>query len=281
MKRDEKPSRLRVKNWEKHQHYKNRNPTWIKLHASILNDYELTSCTDRTQLHLIKIWILASKLNGFIPYDGAWVAQQIGSKRSVDLDLMIAAGFLIPCDEDGIETTTSASTLLASCKHSASLETEREKEREKSTVQGVPCTPPTVVGEGGGGGKKKPAAEPKGFTEFWAIYPRKVGKGAARSAWRKRAGVPLETILAAVERQTASEQWTRDGGQYIPHPATWLNQGRWEDELEPAVSPDDDLPEFDTLAPENLEMLFGDDPAFDRAAYGLPPKPSAGDVGHD
>ena len=31
-----------------------------------------------------------------------------------------------------------------------------------------------------------------------------------------------------------SAQWQRDNGQYIPHPATWLNQGRWDDELTPA-----------------------------------------------
>lgn len=43
--------------------------------------------------------------------------------------------------------------------------------------------------------------------------------------------VPLETLVTAVERQKCSDQWTRDNGQYIPHPTTWLNQGRWDDVL--------------------------------------------------
>lgn len=43
--------------------------------------------------------------------------------------------------------------------------------------------------------------------------------------------VPLETLVTAVERQKCSDQWTQNNGQFIPHPATWLNQGRWDDEL--------------------------------------------------
>ena len=38
-------------------------------------------------------------------------------------------------------------------------------------------------------------------------------------------------MIQAVEKQKQSTQWQRDGGQYIPHPATWLNQERWEDEV--------------------------------------------------
>ena len=41
----------------------------------------------------------------------------------------------------------------------------------------------------------------------------------------------VETILRALKAQASCEQWTRDGGAYIPYPATWLNGRRWEDEL--------------------------------------------------
>lgn len=69
------------------------------------------------------------------------------------------------------------------------------------------------------------------FETFWKAYPRKVGKDAARRAFAK-VKVPVETLVAAVEAQKASTQWTKDNGQFIPNPATWLNQGRWEDEVE-------------------------------------------------
>lgn len=69
------------------------------------------------------------------------------------------------------------------------------------------------------------------FDRFWSAYPRKVGKGEARKAFAKIKGVPVDTMIQAVEKQKQSTQWQRDGGQYIPHPATWLNQERWEDEV--------------------------------------------------
>jgi len=70
-----------------------------------------------------------------------------------------------------------------------------------------------------------------GFEEFWKTYPRKVGKAAAEKAWSKAKGVELATILQAIERARSTEQWQKDGGQFIPYPATWLNEGRWDDEL--------------------------------------------------
>lgn len=69
-----------------------------------------------------------------------------------------------------------------------------------------------------------------GFEEFWKAYPRKEGKQKARQAFEK-VTVPLETLLQALEQQKQSAQWTKDGGQFIPHPATWLNGKRWEDQL--------------------------------------------------
>lgn len=55
--------------------------------------------------------------------------------------------------------------------------------------------------------------------------------------------VPVETLLTAIERQKCSAQWSKDGGQYIPNPATWLNQCRWEDELE--LSSSENPPSYD------------------------------------
>lgn len=71
------------------------------------------------------------------------------------------------------------------------------------------------------------------FTEFWSAYPKKTGKGAAYKSWEKiDPSIELiKKIMFAVKEQSISEQWLKSNGQYIPNPATWLNQERWEDEL--------------------------------------------------
>ena len=70
------------------------------------------------------------------------------------------------------------------------------------------------------------------FEQFWTVYPRKVGKEAAWAVWERI--TPTEALtaqmIAAVEQQRTSPQWLKDGGQFIPHPRTWLSQGRWQDE---------------------------------------------------
>jgi hypothetical protein len=94
-------------------------------------------------------------------------------------------------------------------------------------------------GDGDGDGD----GEYQGFVEFWKVYPRRVSKALALKAWLKIAPGPelVQTILAAVEVHKKSEQWKKDNGQFIPHPSTWLNQKRWEDELEPAKQGDPGL----------------------------------------
>ena len=66
------------------------------------------------------------------------------------------------------------------------------------------------------------------FDRFWQKYPRKTAKQDALKAWDKLKAdeALLDTILAALDRQIPL--W--DDPQYIPHPATWLNGHRWEDE---------------------------------------------------
>mgnify|MGYP003441332381 FL=1 len=70
------------------------------------------------------------------------------------------------------------------------------------------------------------------FDEFWAEYPRKVGKDAARKAFDKRkpSRELLGRMLASIRAQVQTVDWQKDGGQFIPHPTTWLNEGRWQDE---------------------------------------------------
>lgn len=97
---------------------------------------------------------------------------------------------------------------------------------------------------------KEPPIPPEGaaagFAEFWSAYPLKKAKATAEKAWAKlKPSADLQaSILSAIAAHKLSADWQRDGGQYIPHPTTWLNQRRWEDEVTHARSqrPDQNRP---------------------------------------
>lgn len=84
------------------------------------------------------------------------------------------------------------------------------------------------------------------FLAFWALYPRRQKKGEAFKAWKqlKLTAAILPEIESALSWQVLQTQWCRDGGEYIPHPATWLRARQWEDE--PTDAPARALPAHET-----------------------------------
>jgi hypothetical protein len=67
------------------------------------------------------------------------------------------------------------------------------------------------------------------FATFWGLYPRKQGKVRAWAAWEK-VQPPLAACVAALAWQVNQPGWRKDGGIYVPLPATWINGRQWEDE---------------------------------------------------
>ena len=76
-----------------------------------------------------------------------------------------------------------------------------------------------------------------GFNLFWERYPKKLAKRDAEKAFSKINPDEklFNLILEKLELYKQSEAWLKDGGQFIPYPATWLNGRRWEDEITPAI----------------------------------------------
>lgn len=70
------------------------------------------------------------------------------------------------------------------------------------------------------------------FARFWSAYPKKTAKGAAEKAFAKlNPDNPLlEAMVQALAWQSRQPDWIKNGGQFVPMPATWLNARRWEDE---------------------------------------------------
>ena len=74
------------------------------------------------------------------------------------------------------------------------------------------------------------------FQIFWIAYPKKVAKANAEKAFAKINPDEqlLKTMLTSIKRAKKSEGWLKDDGKFIPHPTTWLNGRRWEDEIKEA-----------------------------------------------
>jgi len=120
-------------------------------------------------------------------------------------------------------------------------------EIEKEIDKDIPPISPT----GGNGSDDKPKKKTRSkrdnavldplFDTFWKEYPRKVAKPKARESFiRINPDQELtQKMIAAVKAQKQTEQWRKDNGKFIPHPTTWLNQRRWEDQLTADVVSDE------------------------------------------
>lgn len=69
------------------------------------------------------------------------------------------------------------------------------------------------------------------FEHFWQQYPRKVAKKAAEKSWKKLTDIEQTKALNAIPQHVNYWKTKETEHEFIPHPATWLNQGRYEDEL--------------------------------------------------
>lgn len=76
---------------------------------------------------------------------------------------------------------------------------------------------------------------PARFSRFWEQYPRKVAKQDALKAFTKIIKTQedvekfMSVLMASLSWWKIQPSWTKDGGKFVPHPATWLNRGSWED----------------------------------------------------
>jgi hypothetical protein len=131
----------RVKNWERFQHYKNRNPPWVRLYVEIIEMYDVTGAPkkfyllpDAAKLTFVALVCLASKRDGIIPtLDAGWLQAELGIK-TVDTQALIDAGYLTPIniasDSASMVASNPARKTLAGLSRHCAPETETETETE-------------------------------------------------------------------------------------------------------------------------------------------------------
>lgn len=95
------------------------------------------------------------------------------------------------------------------------------------------------------------------FDAFWRVYPKKAGKPNARKKWKDQQLDDIaDQVMAGLERCKGSKQWQREGGQYIPHPTTWLNREGWHDELDGTTTQKATKAAWDAITAETKAELL-------------------------
>ena len=150
------------------------------------------------------------------------VATPKGSERRIYAGIFVVKGGLDENDKTPVDENDKGGLDENGKQNNTSMNNKQDN---------TPYSPP--AGDAPPKGKKaKGDYHPDWFEALWKRYPRKDGKQTAKRAWNKlkpdRQTCGL--ILAALERDKTSRQWTKDNGEYIPHLSTWLNQRRWENE---------------------------------------------------
>jgi len=174
-----------------------------------------------------------------IPLDLTETARQIRMRSHSDCITLVLQEYFERTNDGWIHHRANAEILKAGDKSQKASESAKARWKKKdanalptqsesnATHNTLPITQDTKHKE------KQPTALSVRFDEFWKAYPKKIGKDAAKKAFEKRKpdAVMLTQMVNAINFQRRTAAWQKDGGQFIPNPATWLNQGRWQDEV--------------------------------------------------
>jgi hypothetical protein len=177
------PRYFKVKNFERFQHYKDRNPVWIKLYNELLDDYEFGQLSDASKWHLCAIWLLASRYQNRIPLDSKWIQGRINATEKVDLGLLEKTGFI----EEIPEETQGCSNALAEPYQVAMPETEKEGEKEKENTRATRFVPPTVEQVSSYVKESGLKVDAEAFVDYFTSNGWKVGGKAPMKSWESAA----------------------------------------------------------------------------------------------
>jgi len=212
---------------------------WFRLYDDVLNDPKVQKLNGE----LFKLWInvlcIASKHGGVLPSldDLSFELRLPTLVCKTEIDMLKAAGLI-----DGDKKLKPHGWEKRQYKSDTSTDrVKRFRERSRNVTETVSETAPDTDTETDTEtdtkqNKRNPivplksrSASSAEFDAFWSVYPKRIGRGLAEKAWKKALTFAPASEITSVAR---SYPWNSDP-QFIPHPATWLNQRRWQDDLTP------------------------------------------------
>jgi hypothetical protein len=202
-----------LRNWSKYQHYKDRNPPWVKLYTAWPDDYEWSCWSDASKLLAVCIVMLAGRVQNRIPLDPVWIQQRCGLKKTPDLSELFAVGFIQEIQEVQ-SPEQNASNVLAGCKQDASetlalarsRETETDRGREGGAI--APRLPDSPSAKTQADAELPPGLDPAAWSR-WTDYRKQIRKAlkpvSIPAAQRELAAFGADQ--AAVVEQSIANGW--------------------------------------------------------------------------
>jgi hypothetical protein len=183
---------LKIRNWERFQQYKDREPKWIKLYRSLNHDYEWCNLSDKARAQLIGLWLLRAEIGKDIPFDDKWIMSQISGTGQLLIEELVTAGFIEVYDS------------VQDCTQSVYVETETETEKN---IDQIP------------------------FDPWYDSYPKKKEKAAAKKEWEKLDNEERQKAIDALPLQIKEWAREGRKKQFMPSPRRWLHNECWNDDF--------------------------------------------------
>lgn len=203
---------MKIKGWDKFQHFKDRAPIWVKLYRRLLDDHEWHRLEGDSAKLLVMLWLLASENSGEVTNDISVLAFRLRvSESHIIKHLQKLSHYLIQDDISVISSTDQGDL----------LEKRREETEKEKNIVG---SPPTV------------RVREEDFAQLWKAHPYG-SKAEARKAYAAVAKdlknpIPSE-LLAILQRQIEERKQADRNGDFLaklPHLCRWFRHRRWEDE---------------------------------------------------
>jgi len=215
----------KIKNWSRHQHFKDRRPPWIKLYRDILDDPDWHSLDADAAKLLVMLWLLASENEGELPNIKTISFRLRMPEKHISAQLAKLSHWM---EQDDITMISSryqavSGDLLTISATDIETPLKDREETETETETGKDITAP--IG---------------GFEDFWKAYPKKAGKANALREWNK-AKPDLQSVLAAIVDQKAWRENAPEGEFRPPwkDPERWIKAECWNDEVEVSAELDE------------------------------------------
>jgi hypothetical protein len=195
---------ISIVGFDKLQHYKNRNPPWIKLYVDLWENHEFDRLPDATKAHFVGLCVLASRHDNRIPYEPDWIAKRIGANVNIDFDSLFASKLLARCKQNAIPERET--------------ETEKRQSREETEQRQSPAMPDAV------------------FEKLWLEYPSKDGRKQALAHFKASVKTVQDVEKCFVALNNYKAHLLLHPGKPIKNGSTWFNNWLdWYNWVEPVA----------------------------------------------